>query len=94
MIGHIIEISMNMLHLGKPLYGLTTYNALLKKLNYFKIVGTTSIMVVSPVHSFFAAFFDITKKTELTAYLDQLFAYECQSHRTVLFTDNGRFELL
>ncbi len=71
-IGHIIELSLNMLHLNRPLDGLRTYNALLKKVNYFKIVGTTNIYYLSPAHSFIDAFADIKNNTQLKSYISQL----------------------
>ncbi|MBQ6942730.1 MAG: hypothetical protein IJN43_00225 [Ruminococcus sp.] len=71
-IGHIIEISLKMFETGNQLYGIQTYNALLKNLNYYKIAANANLIAHSPVHPFIEAFSDIKSKIQVKEYLNQL----------------------
>lgn len=71
-IGHIIELSLKMFETGNQLYGIQTYNALLKNLNYYKIAANANLIAHSPVHPFIEAFSDIKSKIQVKEYLNQL----------------------
>lgn len=73
-IGGIIDLSEAMLHQGQPIYGIRTYVALLKNLNYFKINGLTEILTISPVDTFIKAFNDINNRIHCKTYLSYLLA--------------------
>ena len=70
-IREILDISSVMLQTGKPMYGIKTYNALLKYLNYYKIVGTVEILLVSLARDFIEIISDIKNKTEIKEYVNQ-----------------------
>ena len=69
-IGHINEFALAMLHEGNSLYGLQIYNALLRHINYYKIVCVQEIAFTSD--SFIEAFSDLKDIVQIKRYLHEL----------------------
>lgn len=69
-IGHINEYALTMLHEDKALYGLQIYNALLRHINYYKVVCVQEISFASD--SFIDAFSDMKDITQIKRYLNEL----------------------
>ena len=69
-IGHINEFALAMLHEGNSLYGLQVYNALLRHINYYKIVCVQEIAFTSD--SFIEAFSDLKDIVQIKRYLCEL----------------------
>lgn len=67
LIGHINEFSLELLYNREPLYGLQVYNALLKHINYYKVVCVREIAFTA--YNFIEAFQDISGKTQIKNYL-------------------------
>ena len=70
LVGHIKEISLELLYNREPTYGLQVYNALLRHLNYYNVVCVQEIAFTS--HYFIEAFPDISDKTQIKNYLSGL----------------------
>ena len=70
LVGHIKEISLELLYNREPTYGLKVYNALLRHLNFYNIVCVQEIAFTS--HYFIEAFPDISDKTQIKNYLSGL----------------------
>ena len=69
-IGHINEFTLALLHEGNPLYGLQVYTALLRHINYYKIVCVEEIAFTSD--SFIEAFSDLKDTVQIKRYLREL----------------------
>lgn len=70
LVGHINEISLELLYNREPMYGLQVYNALLRHINYYNVVCVQEIAFTS--HYFIEAFPDINDKTQIKNYLGGL----------------------
>lgn len=69
-VGHINEISLELLYNREPMYGLQVYKALLRHLNYYNVVCVQEIAFA--LHYFIEAFPDINDKTQIKNYLSGL----------------------
>lgn len=69
-IGHINEFALALLHEGNALYGLQVYTALLRHINYYKIVCVQEIAFTSD--SFIEAFSDLKDIVQIKRYLREL----------------------
>lgn len=70
LVGHINEISLELLYNREPMYGLLVYNALLKYINYYNVICVQEIVFTS--HYYIEAFPDVGDKTHIKNYLGGL----------------------
>ena len=85
LVGHINEISLELLYHREPMYGLQVYNALLRHINYYNVVCVQKIAFTS--HYFIEAFSDIKDKTQIKNYLNELLQMsKMLIHQTYLYS--------
>ena len=85
LVGHIHEISLELLYNREPLYGLQVYNALLEHINYYNIVCVQEIAFTS--QCFIESFPDINDKTQIKSYLSALLQMsKMLIHQTYLYS--------